>query len=79
MAISAEFCCAFDAIALIKVNTKLRLAPPNITIPVKRNVLLTGLVRNIKKSKRLRTLINIMSITLYKSLLMIKSTGDATE
>ena len=77
MAIRAEFCWAFAAIALIKVNAILMLAPPNITIPVKRRLLLTGLFKNIKKSKRLRILINIMSITLYKSLLMIKATGEA--
>ncbi len=79
MAINAEFCCAFAAMALISVNTMLRLAPPIITIPVKRRELLTGLFKKIKKSKRLMPLINIMSIILYISLLIIKETGEATE
>ena len=47
MAISAAFCWAFAAIALIKVKTRLMLVPPNKTIPVKRRPLVTGWSKKI--------------------------------
>ena len=34
MAINAAFCCAFAAMALIKVNTRLMPVPPSNTIPM---------------------------------------------
>lgn len=79
MAISAAFCCALAAMALIKVNTKLMLVPPNITMPVKRRASFTGLLKNIKNKQRLTILISAMSKVLKRSLATINSTGDVIE
>ena len=65
MATSAALCCAFAAMALINVKTRLILNPPNNTIPVKVKILLTGLFKKIKNKTRLIRLINIMMIPLY--------------
>ena len=45
MAISAAFCCAFAAIALIRVKTKLMLLPPNNTINKNLPACVTGLLK----------------------------------
>ncbi len=79
IAISAAFCCALAAMALIKVKTMLKPMPPTTTMPVNRKVLLTGLFKKMKKRTRLITLIKIISVILYNNLLIINSTGDVME
>lgn len=51
IAMMAAFCCAFAAIAARKVKTRLRLNPPNKTIPMKGAALITGLPKNNLNSK----------------------------
>ena len=79
IAISAALCCALPAMALINVKTILIPVPPKITIPIKRSMSATGLLRKTKKRNKLIKLITIMRIMLYNSLLIINSTGEVTE
>ena len=78
-AMIAAFCCALAAIAARKLNTRLRLHPPNKTRPTNGPAFRMGLPRNIVKSSRLSRLMIIMSSELKSSLDNTKAVGLAME
>lgn len=51
IAMMAAFCWALAAMAARKVKTRLRLKPPNKTIPTKGAALITGLPKNKENNK----------------------------
>ena len=75
--ISAAFCCALAAMALIKVKTKLKLILPINTIPVNLRTYTTGLFRNMKNNNKLNVLMIEISKLLKICFAMINSTGEA--
>ena len=77
IAIIAEGCCAFAAMAAKKLNTKLKLIPPKQLIPKNKSICCNGLPNNKVKSNKLNPLISTINILLYISLESIKSTGLA--
>ena len=78
-AIIAAFCCAFAAMAARKLNTRLRLHPPNKVSPMNWVALSSGLPRKMMNKKRLSRLISSMSKELKISLARTKLTGLASE
>ena len=61
MAIIAEGCEAFAAMAAKKLNTKLKLIPPKQAIPKNSQACSNGLPKSIVNNNKLRPLINIIS------------------
>lgn len=79
IAMMAAFCCALAAIAAKKVNTKLRLTPPNKTKPMKGRNFKTGLPKKSEKIKKLRALITSISTALKNNLANTKLCGLVME
>ena len=79
MAMMAAFCCALAAMAAKKVNTRLRLNPPNNTKPTNGKKRIIGLPKNMEKTKKLKLLMSNMRMALKKSLANIKCCGEAIE
>lgn len=79
MAIKAACCCAFAAMAAKKVNTTLRLTPPNVANPINCKGCFSGFPISKRNSSRLIMLITSISNALKSNLDRMKSTGPATE
>ena len=79
MAINADCCCAFAAMAAKNVNTRLRLIPPKQAIPKKRHPYSIGLPKSKVKIARLIQLINNISMLLNMSFDSTKSLAPAIE
>lgn len=77
MAIMAAFCCALAAMAAKKVNTRLKLKPPNNTKPVKGQKRIIGLPRKSEKTKKEILLITSIRIELNSNLAKMKCCGLA--
>ena len=79
IAISAADCCALAAMAAKKVNTKLKLAPPNRVIPTKVAILFMGFPSSKVKRDKETTLITNINKRLNANFAMIKSFAPAME
>lgn len=75
MAIMAAFCWAFAAMAAKKLNTRLRLQPPNKTNPINTAERSTGYFMKSANRIKLSVLIKSISKELNKSLAKMKLTG----
>ncbi len=75
-AMMAAFWCALAAMADKKVNTKLKLAPPNNTNPMKAGAFTMGLPKNKVNSNKLNKLITTINSRLNNSLASTKLTGE---
>ena len=75
MAMMADGCCALEAMAAKKLNTKLKLIPPKQLMPKNKKACSKGLPNNKINKSKLRPLIKHMSKLLYINLENIKSTG----
>lgn len=79
IAIKAADCCALAAIAAKKVNTRLKLAPPNKVIPKKVAILFTGLPKSKENRAREMQLITNINKRLKANFEIIKSFAPAIE
>lgn len=79
MAIKADCCCAFAAMAAKKVNTRLRLIPPKQAMPKNRKPNSIGLPNSKVKIARLMQLMTSIRILLKMSLASTKSFAPAME
>jgi len=79
IAINADCCCAFEAMAAKKVKTTLKLIPPKVARPTNCSGCFSGLPNNIRNNNKLIRLIASISKALNKSLDRIKSFGPAIE
>ena len=77
IAIIAEGCCALEAMAARKLNTKLKLIPPKQLMPKNNKLCSKGLPNNKINNNKLNPLIKHMSKLLYINLEKIKCIGLA--
>ncbi len=75
MAMIAALCCAFAAIAAIKLNTRLKLHPPKKTKPTNERIFSKGLPRNKIKRNKLNPLIASINKELNNNFDKIKCWG----
>ncbi len=79
IAIMAACCCAFAAIAVRKVNTRLRLIPPNKLTNINSPIRITGLPNNNVKIPRLKIFIKSIRMALNNNFDKTNWVGDAIE